>query len=93
MVKEVIKGSPLDYCAREKLNALKLLNKSILLKNNEFNRYIENVLMARLQILAQFNPNNAPDDGVSEASSAKLSMHNSAQELLRRGEMIFGPHE
>lgn len=58
-IKEVIKGSPLDYSAREKLSALKLLNKCVLLKNNEFNRYVENILMARLQILAQFNPNNA----------------------------------
>lgn len=93
VIKEVIKGSARDYSAREKLNALKLLNKSILLRNNEFNRYIENQLMARLQILAQFNPNNVPDDGVSDASSTKLSTHNTAQEMLRRGEMIFGPHE
>ena len=62
VIKEVIKGSVKDYGAHEKLNALKLLNKSILLRNNELNRYIENILMARLQTLAQFNSAKFADD-------------------------------
>jgi len=92
-VKEVIKGPPKDYGAHEKLNALRLLNKSILLRNNEFNRYVENILMAGLQRLAQFNAPKQADDAASDAGSAKLSAHDTAQEMLRRGEMIFGPHE
>ena len=44
--------------------------------------------------MAQFNPNGHPDDSVSNASSMmRPSMHNSAQELLKRGEKIFGAQE
>lgn len=49
--------------------------------------------MPRLQILAQFNPSGMGDDLVSETSSMKQSRNNSAQEMLKRGETMFGPHE
>ena len=43
--------------------------------------------------MAEFSGAAKGDDLISEASSAKLSRHNSAQEMLRRGETIFGPLE
>ena len=43
--------------------------------------------------MAQFNPSGLGDDLVSDTSSVKQSKNNSAQEMLKRGETIFGPHE
>lgn len=93
VIKDVVKAAPSEHSAQQKLFALKLLNKLILLNNKEFNRYVENILMPRLQILAQFNPSGMGDDLVSETSSMKQSRNNSAQEMLKRGETMFGPHE
>ena len=56
VIKEVIKGAPSEYQALQKLYALKLLNKVVMLGDAEFNRYVQANLMGRLQILAQFKP-------------------------------------
>ena len=95
-IKDIIKGSPQEFNAQHKLKALIILNKAVHLRSNQFNRYVENTLMQRLQVLAQFNPNGHPDDSVSISNASSMmrpSMHNSAQELLKRGEKIFGSQE
>lgn len=93
-MKQVIKGAPSEFSALQKLFALKLLNKVILLEDPEFNRYVEGSLMPRLQILAQFNSIRSFDESMSDASSIRTtSKLNSAHEMLKRGEKIFGPHE
>ena len=51
-IKTIIKAEPSEHTAKEKLIALQLLNRAIMKKNQEFNRYVEQTLMARLSILA-----------------------------------------
>jgi len=70
-IKEIFKSSPARFSAANKVTALKLLNKIVVLQNDDFNRVVEKTLMRRLQIYASFN---------SEVSA------NSAQHLVSRGE-------
>jgi len=56
-VKEIIKAAPKKHAALEKFYCLKLLNKIILKKNAELNKHVENKIMERLTILAEFNNN------------------------------------
>ena len=49
--------------------------------------------MARLSILAQYNP---LDDSIMNSdvlNQSAMSIQNSAQELMKRGQHIFGPDE
>jgi hypothetical protein len=55
-IKGIIKADAKQHNAAEKLVALKLLSRAIMKQNQEFNRYVESTLMARLSILAQYNP-------------------------------------
>jgi hypothetical protein len=91
-IKDIIKASPKVNSATDKLCALQLLNRVIVKKNPEVNHYISTHLMARLSILAQFNPadNEDSDDPLNMTYS---SIQNTAQELLTRGQRIFGPEE
>ena len=77
-IKEVIKAEPKKFRAQSKFFALKLLNKVILKKNGPLNVYVEQKIMDRLSVFAEFN--NDPHE-------------NSAQALLTRGKNIFGPEE
>jgi hypothetical protein len=61
-----------------KFFSLKLLNKCVLKKNNDLNKYTESKILDRLSILAQVN--NDPNE-------------KSAQALLTRGKFIFGDDE
>ena len=84
-IKSIIKSDPKEIRAQEKLVALKLLNRAILKKNPEFNRYVEQTLMARLSILAQYNP---LDDSIMNSdvlNQSTMSIQNTAQELMTRG--------
>lgn len=54
-MKEIIKASPRDYSAKQKLFVIKLLNKIVQQRNTELNSYIEQKLMKRLTIMAEFN--------------------------------------
>ena len=62
-------------------------------KNSEFNRYVEQTLMARLSILAQYNP---LDDSIMNndiLDQSTMSIQNTAQELMTRGQHMFGADE
>jgi hypothetical protein len=91
-IKDIIKSSPKVHSAQEKLMALQLLNCVVRKKNQELNRYVETHLMARLSILAQFNPANN-EDSDDPLNMTHSSIQNTAQELLTRGQRIFGPDE
>jgi len=54
-IKEIIKASPKKHSALQKFFALKLLNKIVLKKNTELNIYVEQKILSRLTILAEFN--------------------------------------
>ena len=77
-IKEIVKAGPKKHAALEKFYCLKLLNKIILKKNPELNKYVENKIMDRLTIFAEFNNNKD---------------EKSAQSLLTRGKNIFGADE
>ena len=92
-IKTILKAEPQEHSAKDKLVALKLLNRAILKKNQEFNRYVEQTLMARLSILAQYNP---LDDSVMNTdilNQSSMSIQNTAQELMTRGQHMFSPEE
>ena len=77
-IKEVIKAPPKKHRASEKFYSLKLLNKIVMKKNSELNKYCENKILDRLSKLGEFNTNKD---------------EKSAQSLLTRGNTIFGPEE
>ncbi len=54
-IKEIIKANPKKHSALQKFFALKLLNKIIIKKNSELNSYVEQKILSRLTILAEFN--------------------------------------
>jgi len=53
------------------------------MKNQEFNRYVENNLMHRLFVLARFDGQELSDSDPLNAS--KTSIQNTAEELMARG--------
>jgi len=77
-IKEVIKASAKKHKASEKFYALKLLNKIVMKKNPDLNKYCESKIMDRLHEFAKFNNNKD---------------EKTAQGLLSRGNNIFGPEE
>ena len=62
-------------------------------KNQEFNRYVEQTLMARLSMLAQYNPLDDSTMNSDVLNQSTMSIQNTAQELMKRGQHIFGPDE
>lgn len=62
-------------------------------QNQEFNRYVESTLMARLSILAQYNPLDDSSMDNMLLNQSTMSYQNSTQELMARGQNIFGPEE
>ena len=81
-IKQKLTEEPKMCGACQKLMSLKLLNRAIMKKNQEFNRYVEANLLESLAKLAQY--------GINQKSGR---IQNSAQELLSRGKGIFGPSE
>ena len=55
IIKIIVRASPFEHTARQKLYSLKLIHKVVMMKNQEFNRYVENNLMQRFSLLARFN--------------------------------------
>jgi len=91
IIKIIIRASPLEHSARQKLFSLKLIHKIIMMKNQEFNRYVENNLMQRFSLLARFNGRAQNKD--NELDHSSNSMKHTASELMVRGENIFGVQE
>lgn len=77
-IKEVIKAPSKKHPALHKFFSLKLLNKVVMKKNTDLNKYVEAKILDRLRVLAEFN--NDPNE-------------KSAQALLSRGKGMFGPDE
>ena len=68
------------HTARTKLNALKLLNASIIIRNKDFNLYTVEKVMPDLMELAKFG-------------FVQGSVSSTTAELLNRGKFIFGRDE
>ena len=92
----ILKSGSAHHGAREKLLALKLLNKAILQKNQEFNRHVEASLMQHLYRFAKFGGEAMKEDSSSatvESKSSKYSSQTSEADFISKGENLFGPDE
>jgi len=75
---------------------LKLLNKAILQKNQEFNRHVEASLMQQLFAFAKFGGEAMKKDSSSNTAESKSSKHSSQiseADFISKSENLFGPDE
>jgi hypothetical protein len=54
-IKQIIKAPPKKFTASHKFYCLKLLNKIVMKKNPEVNKYVDKKLLKRLCVFAEFN--------------------------------------